>query len=92
MRLAVLLVTACVLALTASGSAAPETQLAASTIEQCSALLPPGKHYDFFINGTIDYTGAKPILHGDLSVTDEMNNHLTQQAGPFVQCFAKLVR
>lgn len=64
----------------------------ASTMEQCAALLPPGKHYDFFINGTIDYTGAKPVLHGDLSVTDDMNDDLTPQAAAFAQCFAKLVR
>ena len=92
MRFAAPFVTLVVSSLIASSSAAPAASATTPTIEQCAALLPPGKRYEFSVSGTIDYTGAKPVLHGDLSVGDETHDDLRQQAGPFAQCFARLVR
>ena len=86
------LVVAFVFALVATGSAAPAAPEPASTIEQCAKLLPQGKRYTFGVNGTIDYTGATPILHGELALADDAENDLTQQAAPFAQCFARFVR
>jgi hypothetical protein len=92
MQTATTLVIALVFALVAPGSAAPAAPKIASTIEQCAKLLPQGKRYTFGVNGTIDYTGAAPILHGELTLADDDNHDLTQQAGDFAECFAKFVR
>ncbi len=92
MQTAATLVIAIAFSLVAPGSAAPVAPEPATTIEQCAKLLPQGKRYTFGVNGTIDYTGAAPILHGELALADDANNDLTQQAAPFAQCFAKFVR
>jgi len=92
MQTALTLVTAIALSLVAQSSAAPAAAASAATIEQCAKLLPQGKRYTFVINGTIDNSGATPVVHGELSLTDGTNDDLTQQANPFAQCFAKLVR
>jgi hypothetical protein len=92
MQTAATLVIALVFALVSPGSAAPAAPKTASTIEQCAKLLPPGKQYTFGVNGTIDFTGKTPILHGELTLADDDKNDLTQQASPFAECFAKLVR
>jgi hypothetical protein len=92
MQTAVTLVTAIVLSLVAQSSAAPAPAASADTIEQCAKLLPQGRQYTFVVNGTIDYSGATPVVHGELSLTDDTNDDLTQRASPFAQCFAKVVR
>ena len=91
MQTAMTLATAFFLSL-AQSSAAPAPAASAATVEQCAKLLPRGKQYTFVVNGTIDYSGATPVVHGELSLTDGTNGDLMQQAGPFAQCFAKLVR
>ncbi len=91
MHTATTLVTALVFSLVAQSSAAPAAP-AASTIEQCAQLLPKGKRYTFVVDGTIDSTAAAPVVHGQLSLSDGTNEDLTNEAGPFAACFAKLVR
>lgn len=91
MQTAATLVIAILFSLVSPGAAAPAAPKP-STIEQCAKLLPQGKQYTFGVNGTIDYTGATPILHGELTLADEGNNDLTSQADLFVQCFSKFVR
>ena len=92
MQTAVTRVTAIFLCLVAQGSAAPSPAPPTATIEQCAKLLPHGKKYTFVVDGTIDNSGATPVVHGELSLSDATNEDLTQEAGPFAQCFAKLVR
>lgn len=91
MRTAATLIATLILFLAAQGPAAP-APAPASTIEQCAKLLPKGKQYAFGINGTIDYSGATPVVHGELTLTDPTNADLTQLGGPFAQCFSRLVR
>ena len=92
MQTAAPLAIALVFSLVATGSAAPAAPERPSTIEGCAKLLPQGKRYTFGVNGTIDYTGAAPVLHGELALADDTNADLTQQAEPFAQCFARFVR
>lgn len=92
MRTAATLASAIVLSLITQSSAAPAAPESSATIEQCAKLLPPGKRYEFSVNGTIDFTGAAPVVHGELSLSDGTTTDLAQQASPFAQCFAKLVR
>lgn len=92
MRTAATLVIAIVYSLVAQSSAAPTPAEPVATMEQCAKLLPQGRRYTFSISGTIDYTDAAPILHGELSLANDTNDNLTHEAGPFAQCFAKLVR
>lgn len=92
MKTAAALVTAVAFSLLAQSSAAPAAPEPASTMEQCGKLLPQGRRYTFSVNGTIDYTGATPVLHGELSLANDTNDDLTRQASPFAQCFSKLVR
>jgi len=91
MQTAMTRVTAIFLCLVAQGSAAPAPVASAATIEQCAKLLPQGR-YTFVVDGTIDNSGATPVVHGELSLTDGTNDDLTKQASPFAECFAKLVR
>ena len=92
MHTATTLVTAIVLSLVAQSSAAPASPEAVATIERCAKLLPKGKQYTFAVNGTIDSSGASPVVHGELSLSDGTGEDLTKRAGPFADCFAKLVR
>ena len=92
MKTTAALVTAVALSVLAQSSAAPAAPEVASTMEQCAKLLPPGRHYTFGVNGTIDYSGAAPVLHGELSLSNDTNDDLTRPAAPFAQCFSKLVR
>ena len=92
MRTTTALLAAVVVSLQSPSSAAPAAAQSGSTMEQCAKLLPPGRRYTFGINGTIDYSGAQPVLHGELTVANDANEDLTNQASSFAQCFAKLVR
>jgi hypothetical protein len=92
MHTATTLVLALVFSLVAQSSAAPAVPETASTIEQCAQLLPKGKRYTFVIDGSIDSTAAAPVVHGQLSLSDDTNEDLTKEAAPFAACFAKLVR
>jgi len=92
MHTATTLATALVFSLVAQSSATPAALQSASTIEQCAHLLPKGKQYTFVVDGTIDSTAAAPVVHGQLSLSDGTNADLTKDAGPFAECFAKLVR
>ena len=86
------LVTVMALSLVAQSSAAPASPEPAATIERCAKLLPKGKQYTFAVSGSIDSTGASPVVHGELSLSDGTGDDLTKPAGPFAECFAKLVR
>lgn len=95
MQTAPTIVTVVAFCLLAQSSAAPAPQSASSTMstmERCAKLLPQGRRYTFGINGTIDYSGAAPILHGELSLANDTNDDLTLEGSNFAQCFAKLVR
>lgn len=92
MQTAATLITLAALCLITQSSAAPTTPESITTMEQCAKLLPQGRRYTFEVNGTIDYTGTEPVLHGELSLANDTRDDLTRQAGPFAQCFAKLVR
>lgn len=80
------------LCLITPGAAAPAEPEAAATIEQCAKLLPQGRRYTFSVEGTIDVTGATPVVHGELSLSDDSKDDLSQLATPFAQCFARFVR
>lgn len=92
MQTAASLATVVLLSLITPSAAAPAEPAAAATIEQCAKLLPQGRSYTFTVEGTIDATGAAPVVHGQLSLSDDSGNDLSQLASPFAQCFARLVR
>ena len=77
MQTAAPLAIAFVFSLVATGSAAPAAPERPSTIEGCAKLLPQGKRYTFGVNGTIDYTGAAPVLHGELALAIENGRVVT---------------
>lgn len=71
---------------------ATASQPAASTIEQCAALLPKGKTYRFTIAGSVDTTGALPVLSGEMSVNDGTEADRSAETESFGQCMARLIR
>lgn len=68
------------------------SQPAPSTIEQCAALLPQGKTYSFQISGSVDTTGAAPVLSGEMSISDGTEEDRSEESAAFGQCLARLIR
>jgi len=66
----------------------------AKTIQQCGALLPAGKVYNFRMSGTIDMTSGTPALHGQLTVDDgtQVDRTKEQASEAFIRCIAPLVK
>jgi len=70
------------------------TEQAPKTFQQCGALLPPGKVYNFHISGTIDMTNGTPLLHGELMVDDgtQIDRRQEQPSAAFSKCISALVK
>jgi hypothetical protein len=70
------------------------TEQTPKTFQQCGALLPPGKVYNFHMSGTIDMTSGTPSLHGELMVDDgtQMDRTREQETVAFATCIAALVK
>lgn len=70
------------------------TEQTPKTIQQCGALLPAGKVYNFRMSGTIDMTSGTPALHGQLTVDDgtQVDRTKEQASQAFMRCIALLVK
>ena len=70
------------------------TEQTPKTFQQCGALLPPGKVYNFHISGTIDMTNGTPLLHGELTVDDgtQLDRSQEQASAAFTRCISVLVK
>lgn len=62
------------------------------TLEQCAALLPPGKVYSFEIIGSIDTNGSAPAMSGEMSVSDGTEIDISGETAAFGQCVAAVLR
>ena len=73
---------------------AAATEQTPKTFQQCGALLPAGKVYNFRMSGTIDMTSGTPALHGQLTVDDgtQVDRTKEQASQAFMKCVAPLVR
>ena len=72
--------------------AAPQVD---KTIQECAALLPKGKTYTYTIKGTVDTTGAKPMMHGSFTVAEAKANDVATGATDteaFVGCVKALIK
>jgi hypothetical protein len=92
MRTFVAITTAVVGVAVAIISTAIASGAASGTIEQCAALLPQGKTYTFEVSGSVDTTGSKPKLTGEMSVSDGTETDRTAESAAFAQCIAKLIK
>jgi hypothetical protein len=70
------------------------TEQTPKTFQQCGALLPPGKVYNFHMSGTIDMTNGTPLLHGELMVDDgtQIDRSHDQASAAFTKCISVLVK
>lgn len=65
------------------------------TIQECATLLPKGKSYTYTIKGTVDTTGAKPVMHGSFTVSEGNANSVATGATDteaFVGCVKALIK
>jgi hypothetical protein len=77
------------LTLVSAAVSAPEP---APTIQRCATLLPKGKTYSFSLVGSIDTSGTKPHLSGELKVSDNTTVDQQHAGAAFDQCVGKPVR
>lgn len=81
-----------VVALHFDAGAAPQP---GKTIQECATLLPKGKSYTYAIKGTIDTTGAKPVMHGSFTVSEVKAKSVATGAidtEKFVGCVKSLIK
>ena len=87
------LLAALIAAFVASSPLALATESVPRTLQECAAMLPPGKLYNFQMSGTIDLTSGAPEIHANMQVDDGTQVDRTKEFDnrPFGQCVARFV-
>ena len=65
------------------------TEQAPKMLQQCAAMLPAGKVYNFQMTGTIEMTGGAPEVRGNMAVDDGTQIDRTREYDG--QLFAKCI-